>query len=255
MLKPDPQIMKLIKFKESQGKLIQTEPRDLSMEEYNTDPTPLYELTNDDYFSDPPIMEMFTKLYANYNPTKILKETEELPFFSFDPRLQKLSEFDTNYTNYEMEQAKIIDSRYIISRFCPPKFKSLMEMVLKKLPIYGITLPLEESEQYFELSAALDKQIYIFFFGEGGFFTDYERSQYRRAILTQVCDETYIDNREIPFVTEAEDNFLSGMINWPGSDDHEYRTVYRPYFREYIIEKEYWLLPPKKLIGKIARKL
>ena len=213
MLKPDPQIMKMIKYKEKIGRLVQNEPKDMSMEENNTDPATLYELTNEDYFSDPPIMEMYTKLYANYNPQKILAETESLPAFTFNQKIQRLQDFELNYTQSEIESAKIIDARYIISRFCPPKFNTLMNIVLKKLPIYGITVPIEESDQFFELNAALDKQIMIFFFGEGAFFTDYERWQYRRAILTQVSLETFLDNREIPFVTEAEDNFLAGMIN------------------------------------------
>ena len=255
MLKPDPQIMKLVKYQDRIGKLVQSEPKDMSQEESNTDPTPLYDLTKEDYLSDPAIMGMFTKLYAQYNPTKILEEAEALPSFPFDARIQKLGDFELNYTHQEMDKAKIIDTRYMISRFCPPKFKSLIDKVLKKLPMYGAVVPMEENEQYYELSAAFDKQIHIFFFGEGAFFDDSERWQYRRAILTQVSEGNYIDNREVMFVTEAEDNFLAGMINWPGSDDHEYRTVYRPYFREYDFEKEFWQVMPKGIAAGLNRRV
>lgn len=255
MLKADPQIMRMLKHKDRIGALKKVTEIDQSFDECNADQTPLYELTREDYLVDPALMTMFTKLYSNFNPKKILEETETLLSFDFNQKLQKLSEFDLNYTNQEMENIKNIDARYVISRFCPPKFKSLIDVVLKKLPIYGEVVPMEESEKYYELSAALDKQIYIFFFGEGAFFDADERYHYRRAILKQVATEKYLDGREIPFVTEAEDNFLSGVINWPGSDDHEYRTLYRPYFREYDIDKEYWQIEPERLIVKIGQKI
>jgi hypothetical protein len=255
MLKPDPQLMKLIRYRQSIGKLVQKEDRDMSLEECNADPQDVYEMTSEAYFSDPPVMEMLQKLYANFSPGKIIQQVSELPGFDFDKRLQVLEKFDSNYTNQEMSDAKVIDGRYVVSRFCPPKFKRLIDVVLEKLPIFGSVVERGESERFFELSAAIDKEIQTFFFGGGAFFSDFERSMFRRYIFRQMAYEEFLDNREIPFVTEAEDNFTIGMINWPGSDDHEYRCFYRPYFREFIVEKEFWGFPQHTMVHRIYRRM
>lgn len=254
MMKGDPQMMKFIKYKEKTKKIIREEPRDLSLEEYNTDTTPLYEVTKEAYVQDPPMIDMLTKLYAHYNPLKIIREAESLPGFYFNTRLQKLPAFDRNYTHQEMDDAKEIDSRYIISRFCPPHFKNLFDVVLAKLPIFGYVVPLEESQQFIELSAAMEKEIFTFIFGEGVFFDEHERHLYKKFLLTQVNQDTFFDNREIPFINEAEDNFLLGVINWAGTDDHEYRCFYRPYFREKDFEKELWGFNDKSLTMAIFKR-
>jgi hypothetical protein len=255
MLRADPKLVKMMKYRELKGKIPEKPERIISTEEYNSDLVDLYELTKEDYMLDPPVMEMFIKLYSNYNPEKIIQDTQSLPSFNFNASLQKITKFDYNYTHSEMENIKKLDCRYFISRFCPPGFRLLIDTVLQKLPIYGIVVPMDENEQYQELSAALDKQIFIFFFGEGVFFDDYERSLFRKVLLAQVTEEKFLDNRQVPFVTEAEDNFMIGMINWAASDDHEYRTMYRPYFREYDLEKEYWQFPPKSIYASIHRRV
>ncbi|OMJ92665.1 hypothetical protein SteCoe_4540 [Stentor coeruleus] len=254
LMKPDPQIMNLMKYKEKIGDITKEESKDMSQEEYNTSPNQLYEVTREAYLLDPPMMDMLIKLYAHYNPMKIIMETKSLPGFNFNTRLQKLSVFDRNYTYQEMNDAKEIDSRYVISRFCPPSFKSLIDEVVTKLPIFGYVVPLEESQQYFELSAAIDKEIFTFFFGEGVFFNEQERHLYKKFLLLQVNTSTFLDNREIPFIDEAEDNFLLGMINWTGTDDHEFRCYYRPYFIEKDLEKEMWGFNDSSLVSRIFKK-
>lgn len=255
LLKPDPELMKIMRIVEKSGKNKKVEARDMGLEEHNTEDVQLYDVSRDIYDENPALVETLRKVYAHYNPGLILQSAEELPGFNFDLRIQALPQFDTNYTYQEMEELRQIDSRYIISRFCPPKFKQLVDIYLKKVPIFGLVVPLEQQEAYLELQSAFDKEFHSFLFGEGAFLDEEERFQYKKFLLKQINYDDYLDNRDIPFINEAEDNFMLGMINFPGTDDHEYRCFYRPYFREYDVNKELWTKAQDKWIIRFGKAL
>ena len=227
---------------------------DYSFAEYNSDPSlSLHEVDASDFALAPDTLQMFLKLYAHYNPEEIIAQVAALPALEFDKKLQQLPDFYLNYTYNEMEEATVPDSRYVISRFCPPRFKVLMDKVLEKVPIYGWTVPMHQYAQLQELEATLSKDVFSFLYGEGVFFDEHERSLYRRALVRQVSSGDWLDGRDIPFVTESEDCFLLGMVNWPGVDDYEHTFQYRPFFREFHIESEYFYREPQGALQKLSR--
>lgn len=240
MLKPDPELMKAMKIAEKIGKNKDLVEKDMSLEEYNTEDVNLYDVPRDVYDEDPELIDTLSKVYAHYNPSRILISAQELPGFDFNTKIQTLPSFDTNYTYQEMDTIKHIDYRYVVSRFCPPKFKQLVDIYLRKVPIHGSVVPLEFSEGYYQLQSAFDKEFHSFLLGEGAFLEEDEIFQYKKFLVRQITYNQYLDNREIPFINEAEDNFMLGMINFAGTNDHEYRCFYRPYFREYDVNKEIW---------------
>lgn len=255
MLKADPELMKMVKVLEKRGIKKKEEDRDMSLEEHNTEDVTLYDVPHEVYEKEPALVQTLTKVYSNYNPTKILESAASLPGFNFDQKVQELEKFESNYTYQEMNDAKVIDNRYVVSRFAPPKFKKLVDIYLSKMPIFGFVVPYEQSQMALELNSAFDKEFHSFLLGDGAFLDEEERHVFRRFLIRQINSSTYLDDRDIPFITEAEDNFMLGMINWPGTDDHEYRCYYRPYFREYDINKEMWTRNQNKLLIILSRYL
>lgn len=232
LFKPDPYTERLMRDERKRRRnMIQPEPIDFNSVEYNADTTKMYDVTPEDIqqYGDP--IHMYFKLYANKYPEEILDRAVHYPQLQFNKELQKLQDFSKNYTISEMRNNDHIDTRYVVSRFCPPYFKILMDIVMSKIPMFGITVPMSEYEQLERTDAELDKEIFIFHFGGGAFFDINERNLYRWQLIRQTGSRMWLDNRTYPFVTEAEDNFLLGMMNWPGSDDKENRFTMRPYFR------------------------
>ena len=250
LVRSDPRFLKLVRKMERIKPPPEQPNKEMLFDEYNSDLTPLYELSQEAYMSDPPMMEMFVKLYSHYNPTKIIKELEDFPRLDFNANIQKLEGYETNYTYQEMENASFIDSRFVVSRFSPPKFKKLVDVLLEKIPVFGLVPPMEEYEKLAELDLSISGYVLTFFYGEGPFFDEEERWLYRKAILLQISNEKFLDDRFIPMVNDAEDNFLAGMINWASTNDPENRCVYRPFFREFVIEKEFWYKTPENMVGR-----
>jgi hypothetical protein len=253
LLKADPELMKMLRIMEKRGIKKKEEFRDMALEEHNTEDVQLFEVSLDVYEKNPELVKTLEKVYANYNPLKVIQNAAELPGYNFDKRIQQLPFFECNYTYQEMNDAKEIDYRYMISRFAPPKFRRLVDLYLEKVPICGMTVPLEDFEGFSQLNSAFDKEFYTFLLGEGPFLDEEERHVYRRFLIKQLNFGEFLDNRDIPFINESEDNFMIGMINFPGTDDHEYRCFYRPYFREYDVNKEMWTRNQNKWIIRISK--
>jgi len=247
LLKPDIELQKIIRARERMGGLAEPTPEvDTSYMEFNQETTPLYDVSKQDFEAFPEYLSMFIRFYANYNPDLVINNALEHPSVPFNTRIQKLEEFDRNYTVNEIENLDRMDSRYIISRFTPPKFKQLMDVVLSKVPLHGSMVPMNQYQAYSDLNYALDKVIFAFHFGEGAFFSEEEELTLKRLMVRQMSSGDWLDKRDIPFVTEAEHNFLLGMINWPGSEEHEYRCTYRPYFKDFEIEQS-WVFRDRSL--------
>lgn len=257
MLKPDLDMQSLIRYTERTRNKHEEPEQDIDYShlESNSDTVQLHEVSQSDILAAPEYMQLYLKLYANYNPDLVIQNVAQLPRVNFDRTLQQLVEFHLNYTYDELESATQVDTRYVISRFAPPRFKRLIDKVLEKAPLCGLMVPMQQYEGYSDLTLALDREIFVFFYGEGAFFDEYERSLYRRVLLKQVSSGEWVDGRKIPFVTEPEDNFLIGMLNWPGTEDHEYSFQYKPYFREYSFDQEYFYSPSAGFIQKLIRSL
>lgn len=228
---------------------------DISFNEYNSTSEQLYEVTQDGFNLNPDIIGMYLKLYSNLNPELIINDAMEIDGVIFDTRIQKLPEFETNYKHFEMEQIKEADSRYIVSRFSLPGFKKLIDVVLSKVPIYGITVPLAEYKKFADLNSALDSKIFSFTYGDGLFFDENEKALYRDKLLLQSVTGKWMDGRDLPFVTESEYNFLIGMVNWPGTEDQEYNFSYRPYWNDFDLEQDIYNLENPNLLNRLANKL
>ena len=166
LFKPDPYTERLMRDERKRRRnMIQPEPIDFNSVEYNADTTKMYDVTPEDIqqYGDP--IHMYFKLYANKYPEEILDRAVHYPQLQFNKELQKLQDFSKNYTISEMRNNDHIDTRYVVSRFCPPYFKILMDIVMSKIPMFGITVPMSEYEQLERTDAELDKEIFIFHFG------------------------------------------------------------------------------------------
>ncbi|CAG9318374.1 unnamed protein product [Blepharisma stoltei] len=228
----------------------------LSYMEHNASSERMYEVKREDFMKNQELIAMYLKRYANLNPELIIQDAEEIEAIKFDTRLQQLEPFDTNYLYHEMEKLEEADARYIFSRFSLPGFKRLLDVVLTKAPLFGIMVPMAEYDKLAKINVEVATKIYSFNYGDGITFDDKERSLYRSMLLQQSATQDWLDSRPYPMINEAENNFVTGMINWPGTEDQEYTTLYRPYYRDFhITDDTYDFNEKTPFLGRIARSL
>lgn len=225
------------KLKERQSPdLVEPEPRDIFHEEFNAYPYALHEISSEDAAKEPELVEVFSKLYSYLNPELKVEEAKLTPGFNFSKanfsmNSQELQPFKTNYTPVQIRELTEIDTRYVVSRFSPPMLKAFIDETLTKMPIDGSVVPLAAYEEFQEVWDEVRRLSYSFFIGDGAFFSDAERSMYRKALIDMALSGRFADRRQPVIMTHSEKHFFEGVVNWPSSDNSsDVEFMYRPYF-------------------------